>query len=246
MLRYLRLEIVRTFRDRRFVFFTLAFPVTLYLLWTNVFADTGTEPDTGLGLDAYMLVAFGIYGAVGATLSVTAPRLAQELQTGWLRQLRVTPLRPVTLVVGKTLAAMTLALPSLILVGLTAVLTQGVRLSPGEWVLLLAIGWLGTLPFAALGMLIGSLVGGDSAQPAMLIVYLGLSIIGGLWMPVSQLPSALRAIAGWTPTNRLAELCWDVVGGHAPSTTPALILAAWAVVLGGLATFAYRRATVQS
>ena len=244
MLRYLRLEILRTFRDRRYVFFTLAFPVALYLLWSNVFADAGTDPGTGLGVDAYMLVGFGLYGGIGATLSVTAPRLAQELRTGWLRQLRVTPLRPSAMVAAKTLAAMTLALPSLVLVGLAAVLTQDIALSPAAWAALLAVGWLGTLPFAAMGTLIGSLAKGDSAQPVMLIVYLGLSIVGGLWMPVSQLPTVLREISAWTPTNRLAELGFDVVGGHAPAAAPFMILAAWAVVLGALAALAYRRATV--
>jgi ABC-2 type transport system permease protein len=246
MFRYFRLEVLRTFRDRRFVFFTIGFPVALYLLWSNILGDVGAEQATGLDVDSYMLVGFGLYGGIGAALSVTGPRLAQELKTGWLRQLSITPLRPSAMVVAKVLAAMTLSLPSLVLVGLVAALTQDIGLPPAAWAGLLAVAWLGTLPFAALGTLIGSLVKGDSAQPAMMIVYLGLSIVGGLWMPVSSMPSVLREIAGWTPTNRLAELGWDVVGGHAPSATPVLILAAWAVVLGAMAAPAYRRATVQS
>lgn len=246
MFRYLRVEMTRTLRDRRFVFFSLAFPVALYLLWSNVFADGGTDPGTGLGIAGYMLIGFGSYGAVGAALSTTGPRLALELQSGRLRQLRVTPLRPWKVIAVKTLAAMTLALPSLVLVGLAAVLTQHVDLSAAQWLELLAIGWLGTLPFAALGTLIGSLARGDSAQPVMLLCYMGLSIVGGLWMPVSRLPGVLRDVAAWTPTNRFAELGWDVVGGHAPSATAGLILAAWTVVLGALAVLAHRRATVES
>lgn len=246
MLRYLRLEIVRTLRDRRFVFFSVGFPVALYLLWSNIFKDGSPEHATGLSVPAYMMVAFGSYGAIGAALSTTGPRLALELQAGWLRQLRVTPLRAWNVIVVKTLAAMIMALPALVLVGAVAALTQDVRLSAIEWAGLLAVAWIGTLPFAALGTLIGSLVKGDSAHPVMLACYLGLSVVGGLWMPVSQLPSALRSISKWTPSNRFAELGWDIAGGHAPSGTAALILVAWTVVLGGLAITAYRRATVQS
>jgi ABC-2 type transport system permease protein len=69
-------------------------------------------------------------------------------------------------------------------------------------------------------------------------------MIGGLWIPAAQLPSALRSVSRWTPSNRFAELGWGIVSGHAPSGTAALILVAWTVLLGGLATVAYRRATV--
>jgi ABC-2 type transport system permease protein len=246
MLRYLRLEILRMFRDRRFVFFTIAFPVVLYLLLSNVFGAGGTDEVTGLTAPAYLMVGFASYGAIGAVLSTTGPRLAVELQSGWLRQLRVTPLPTWSLITAKTLAAMTLALPALTLVGLAAALTRGVHLSAAAWIGMLALMWVGTLPFAALGTLIGSVVNPDSAQPVMLVCYFTLSIIGGLWIPVGQLPEMLRSVATWLPSNRFAELGWDIAGGHAPSATAGLVLAAWTVGLGGLATAAYRRATVNA
>jgi ABC-2 type transport system permease protein len=246
MLRYLRLEIIRMFRDRRFVFFTIGFPVALYLLMSNVFGSGGTDEVTGLTAPAYLMVSFASYGAIGAVLSTTGPRLAIEIQSGWLRQLRVTPLPTWSLIVAKTLAAMTLALPALVLVGVAAMLTKGVHLSAGAWLGMIVLMWVGTLPFAALGTLIGSAVSPDSAQPVMLVCYFGLSIVGGLWIPVGQLPSVMRSIASWLPSNRFAELGWSIAGGHAPSAAAGLILVAWAAVLGGLATVTYRRATVNA
>ncbi|MEO5877817.1 MAG: ABC transporter permease [Streptosporangiaceae bacterium] len=246
MLNYLRLEILRTFRDRRFLFFSVFFPVMLFLLWSNVFTDGSLDKTTHLDAAKYMMVAFGVYGAIGAALSTTGPRLAAELQTGWLRQLQVTPLPAWTVITVKTLTALTVALPALVLVALTAALTKGVTLSPVEWVAAIGLLAVGTLPFAALGTLIGSSVKGDSAQPAMLMVYFPLAIVGGLWMPVHKLPGFMQTIAPWTPSNRLAEVGWDIVGGSAPSATAGLVLVAWTLALGGLATLAYRRATVQS
>jgi ABC-2 type transport system permease protein len=246
MLSYLRLEVLRTFRDRRFVFFSVFFPVMLFLLWSNVFNDGSTDEITHLNGARYMMVAFGAYGAIGAAMSTTGPRLAIELQTGWLRQLQITPLPAWTVITVKTLTAIVVALPALVLVGLTAALTKGVTLSPLEWIGTIGLLALGSLPFAALGTLIGSSVKGDSAQPAMLMAYFPLAIIGGLWVPVSQLPSFLRTLAPWTPSNRLAEIGWDIVGGNAPSAAAGLILVAWTVGLGGLAVLAYRRATVLS
>ena len=244
MLNYLRLEVLRTFRDRRFVFFAVFFPVMLFLLWSNIADDGSTEKTTHLNAAKYMMVAFGVYGAIGAVMSTTGPRLATELQTGWLRQLQVTPLPARTVITVKTMTAIVVALPALVLVGLTAAFTKDVTLSPLEWVGTIVLLALGSLPFAALGTLIGSSIKGDSAQPAILMAYFPLAIVGGLWIPVSNLPSFMRTLAPWTPSNRLAEIGWDIVGGSAPSAAAGLVLLAWTVGLGGLAVLAYRRATV--
>ncbi|GAA3214591.1 ABC transporter permease [Actinocorallia longicatena] len=245
MIKYTRLEILRTFRDRRFLFFSVGFPVMLYLLWTNVFGDDGSsDKTTGLTVDTYMMVAFGAYGAIGAALSTTGPRLATELQDGWLRQLQVTPLRSWQVISARIVTALTVALPSMLLVALTAVITKGVSLSAAQWAGTVVALTLGVLPFAALGTLIGATVKGDSAQPAMLMVYFPLAIIGGLWVPVSNLPSFLQDIAPYTPANRMAELGWDIVGGNGVSGAGVLVLVVWTAALGALATFGYRRATV--
>ncbi|MFB9832072.1 ABC transporter permease [Actinoallomurus acaciae] len=246
MLRYLLLEIRRTYRDRRFVFFTIAIPVGFYLLWSNIFAKGDMDPETGLDAKTYLLVSMAAFGALGASLTTTGARLAAERHGGWLRQLQVTPLRPWAVITAKVLASMCLALPAVVLVGLAAVLTQHVHLSAGEWAGLIGVMWIGTLPFAALGTLIGSLVGPDAAQPLTVACYMILAILGGMWMSVSILPKTMRTIAHWTPSNRFADLGWSVVAGHVPPASDALILAGWTAVLGTLAIAAYRRATVRS
>jgi ABC-2 type transport system permease protein len=247
MRRYLVLEIRRTYRDRRFVFFTLAIPVCFYLLWSNIFAkNSDLDPETGLNAKTYLLVSMAAFGALGASLTATGARLAAERQSGWLRQLQVTPLRPWSVIATKVIASICLALPAVVLVGLTAVLTQHVDLSAGEWAALIGAMWVGTLPFAALGTLIGSLVSPDAAQPLTVACYFGLSILGGVWMSVSILPKTLRTIAHWTPSNRFADLGWSIAAGHTPPASDAFVLAGWTVVLGALAIAAYRRATVRS
>ncbi len=247
MPRYLALEIRRTFRDRRFVFFTIVVPVMFYLLWSNVFGkNADVEATTGLSPKLYLLVSMASFGAIGASLTTTGARLAAERKSGWLRQLQVTPLRPSAVITAKVIASMCLALPAILLVGVTAVITQGVHLSVVEWAELAGLLWIGTLPFAALGTLIGSLVGADAAQPLTVACYFGLSIFGGLWISLDLLPKTLRTIAHWLPSARFADLGWRVVGGHLPPASDGLVLGGWAIILGALAVAAYRRATVRS
>ncbi|HEY7487757.1 MAG TPA: ABC transporter permease [Streptosporangiaceae bacterium] len=245
MLRYLRIELLRMSRDPRFVFFTAAVPVGFYLLWSNIGGVHGEiEASTGLTPQVHLMVSMAAFGAIVAAVASTGSRLAGELQSGWLRQLRATPLSNRAVICTKILASMILALTPIVLVSITAALAQDVRLSPAEWAGMIALMWLATFPFAALGTLIGSLVSPDAAQPVSVGTHLGLSMLGGLFVPISQMPHALQNVAHWLPSNRFGEVGWDIVGGHAPSAAAGLILAGWAAALGGCAIAAYRRATV--
>ena len=97
---------------------------------------------------------------------------------------------------------------------------------------MVALLLIGTAPFAALGLVIGNLTDGDSAMGMTTIAYFALAAMGGLWMPTKVLPSEMRAIAHVLPSNRLAELAWQVAAGHTPPASAAGLLAVWAGVFG--------------
>jgi hypothetical protein len=45
-----------------------------------------------------------------------------------------------------------------------------------------------------------------------------LSVVGGLWFPVSLFPGWLAAISRWTPTRRFGDLGWRVLAHRAPGS----------------------------
>lgn len=239
MLPYLRFELLRMLRDRRFVLFTVAFPLGIYLLFSHI-DDTG-QRDGGLALASYLLVAMAAYGAMGATLSVGSARMAAERSSGWIRQLRATLLPAHGYLTVKLAAGMLLALPALLVVALAGVLTGGVHLPPLHWAELLGLLWLGALPFAGLGILLGCLLDATSSQPAMIATYMLLAVLGGMWAPVDAMPQALRAAAHALPSYHFADLGWRAIAGSAPAPADLLTLAAYAVGFGALAIWAWRR-----
>ncbi len=118
-LAYLRLEVRRSLRNRRYLVFTIVFPVLLYVLYTAV-VPTGSDPDAtldGLTWPVYFLVSMAAYGAIGAAMSQAVP-VATERRQGWARQLRVTPLPSLAYVATKVVSAVLLTIPALALVGL--------------------------------------------------------------------------------------------------------------------------------
>ncbi|HYS35825.1 MAG TPA: ABC transporter permease [Pseudonocardiaceae bacterium] len=235
----LRLEIRRMLTDTRFLILMLAMPIAMYLLFSTIFA--GTPPVNGMSEAVRDMISMAAFGAIGAALMATAPRIAQERTNGWLRQLRIMPVSTGQVITAKVLAAMTWGLPAIVLVDLTAVVAHGVTMPAWQWVAIGGLLWLGTAPFAALGTFLGYLTGGESAFGVTYGIYLFLAALGGLWMPVTILPTALQHIATVLPSNRFAELGWRIAGGAAPTLVDAAMLAGWLVVFTGLAGVLYRR-----
>lgn len=243
-LAYLRLEVRRTLRNRRYLVFTIAFPVILYLLYTAVIpnTDNGLSAD-GLRWPAYFLVSMAAYGALGAALGQAVP-VATERRTGWARQLRVTPLPGYAYVAVKVLASMLVTLPALVLVAVAAVAVNHVQLGAGEAVAMVVVLVLASLPFATLGLLLGQLLDVESAQGGMVLTFFGLAILGGLFAPLPALPDTIATIGNVLPSSHYAALGRAALAGRAPDPVDVLALVGWAVAFGAIAAWRYRRIAV--
>ncbi|MEU9889225.1 ABC transporter permease [Sphaerisporangium sp. NPDC051011] len=242
---YVRLEAVRMLRNKRYIIFVVAFPVGFYLLYSNLWGDQ-TDASTGVRGSVALMVSMAAYGALAASIMSTAVPWSQERQTGWLRQLQITPMPNWAIIVTKVITSLLLVLPALLLVVLAAVLTQHVSLPAGQWAALIAVMWAGTIPFAALGLVIGSLVPPDTAQPLAVIGMFGLALLGGLWFPADMLPGVLRSVAHVLPSYDYAELGQRIVAGQAPRAAAVGGILAWGAALCTLAIAAYRRATARA
>jgi ABC-2 type transport system permease protein len=237
---FLTLEMRRCLRDVRYLLIAVVMPVGLYLLFTGLFGSHGQRAQ-GLPQPAELMVAMIAYAAMWAVFSATGPRIAQERAIGWTRQLRATPLTPASALSGKLVTALAAALPAMMLVALTAVVSHHVRLGVGQWPALLAAMWAGVLPLALLGLAIGYVAGDDIAFPLTMALYFALGALGGLWMPLSVMPHAMQDIAKALPSNGVAELGWRIAGGQASVPKAVLVLTAWTLGSGLVALLAYRR-----
>ena len=227
MTAYLAVELRRAIRDRRFLLIVVGWPAAAYLLFSAVFgSETATQ---GLRPVAEIMVAMAVFGAVGAVFLSTGPRLALERQTGWLRQLALTPLPASRVLLARVIAAMALTLPAICLTLLLGAAVHGVQLSAPQWVSLALVIGAGCLPFAVLGMVLGCLADGDATYGMTMIVYLALTALGGLWMPVAILPPAMQDIAYALPTYRLGDIAWRIAAGQPFQPLDLLVLGAWLV-----------------
>ena len=230
----LTFEVRRLVRSPRFFIFTVAFPLAMFLAFSAAYGKSDPDAVT------FLMVSMAAFGAVSASIS-TGSRTAIERQVGWNRQLRLTPLSGMNYLVSKVAAAMLVALPSMLLVFAAGVLFEGVHLSAGTWAQLIVFCWLGVLPTAVLGLLIGLLATGDSAQAMSTVLMLALSMLGGLWLPLTNLPAVMTVVAKALPSYWLAEFGHDALSGNSLSVQGVTTMAAWIVVAGALVALRYRR-----
>jgi ABC-2 type transport system permease protein len=116
-----------------------------------------------------------------------------------------------------------------------------VDLSVSQWIGMTALMLVGLLPFAALGVMLGHLVGVDALGPAIGGTSGLLSFLGGAWFPVGS--GFMHDVAQALPSYWLVQSSSVALGGGGWSATGWLVVTAWTVLLGAGAVFAYRRDT---
>ncbi|MGI5402702.1 ABC transporter permease [Streptomyces sp. CA-135486] len=242
----IKLEITRTLRNKKFMFFSAIYPSALFLMIAGTQDSTAKVPHTNLTMPAFYMVAMASFGALTAVLMGNSERIAKEREKGWVRQLRLTSLPGRGYVLAKIAGAAVVTLPSIVIVFVVAAAAKDVRLENWQWLALTGAIWAGSLCFAALGVALGYLVSGDAVRPVTMILYFGLSILGGLWMPTTVYPQWLQTIAEWLPTHAYAALGQAIELGTSPHLKDVAILAAYFLIFASGAAWLYRKDTLKA
>jgi ABC-2 type transport system permease protein len=240
---YVRFEVLRALRNYRFFVFSLAFPLVLYVVVVSGNRDVKDFAGTGLSFALYYMVGMVSWGSMTASIAGGA-RIAAERQVGWVRQLRVTPLRVPTYFGAKILSGYVVAVMSIVLL-YVAGLSFGVRLPWESWLRMTFLLLVGLIPFVALGIWLGHVLTIDSMGPALGGASALFALLGGSWGPITGSTGFLHDLIQWLPSY------WLVQAGHSGFTGewwPAkawIVIAAWTFVLARLARRAYVRDTMR-
>ena len=184
----------------------LVFPAMFYLLFGVVFAGHNAQQAT------WVLASMGAFGVMAPGLFGLGIGVAIERERGLLALKRALPVPPGAYLGAEMAMALLFALCIFLILALLAVGLGGVRLAPPQWLALLGSMLLGVLPFCALGLLIGTLVSAQAAPAIANLVYLPMSFLSGLWIPLKAMPALLRQLAPLWPAYHLGRLSLHAVG----------------------------------
>jgi ABC-2 type transport system permease protein len=205
-----RYECLRALRAPAFSIPFLLLPLVLYMLFGVFLAGSMSHGDQAVS--RIMFVNWAVFGVMGPGMFGFGMFVASEREQGLLTLKRALPMPPAAYLLAKMV--MTTLFAAIVMVTLTAAALAlghpGLRFSQYLGVALLDM--LGSLPFCAVGLFIGTRASAKSAPAFANLAYLPFMHLGGLFYP---LPRSVQPLEFASPAFYLDKLGLRLVG--APS-----------------------------
>jgi ABC-2 type transport system permease protein len=240
-LREIRFEVLRALRTRAFSLSAIGFPVMFYCLFGLLMNRNETFGNVLVA--KYLLGGYAVFGALGASIFGIGVGVSLDRTAGWLELKRASPMPPLAYVLAKCVMAVVF---SVIITGVLSVLgvTAGhVHMSLIEFARISCIAMIGAVPFSCLGLAIAMLVPANAAGGVGNMIYLPMSFLSGLWVPLAMLPKWLQQIAPALPSYHLAQMMYAALGATARGTLASHLgcLFGFTLIMLGLSWIGFRR-----
>jgi ABC-2 type transport system permease protein len=238
-----RLEVRAFFRERQAVVFVFALPVVLLVLLGSIFGDQVTK--YGVSVGAVFAAGMIAGGAAAASFENLGLNIAAERDRGVLKRLRGTPMAPAAYFIGKIVLVLVCVVAEVAVLMAVSVAFYHLHLpsSADRWWTLAWVLGLGTVACSLAGIAISSLPRSrTNAGPVIMLPFVVLQFISGVYVPFNDVPSWLQHIAALFPLKWMSQGLRSVFLPSAAVTLEpahswqlgyvALVLTAW--IAGGL------------
>ena len=231
-----KFETLNALRTPAFAIPFIVIPIAIYLLFGVLIAGNGEEAsEFGPGIANYLFSGFSVVAVIMPGI-FGGLMVANDRDGNLLKLKRALPLPPGATVVAKVLMSMGVAAIAVTLVVIAALIAGKITISFGQVLTISAVLIVGTIPFCAIGLFIGTLVSGSAAPAYGNLVFLPMMWLSGLFIP---LPDFLEPWMAIWPAFHLNQLALGLAGveqfSFVAPTTAGGVLVGVTVLFGGLA-----------
>jgi ABC-2 type transport system permease protein len=168
------------------------------------------------------------------SIALTAAAVVREREAGTIEQLLVTPIRPIELLLGKTMPNLVIAMINMLTVVAFGVFLFGVPFQGNFWLFML-LSLVYVFSGLGLGLLISTLSQNmkQAQQMIMMVLMVGV-ILGGFMFPRYSMPPVLRALGNLFPLTFFIEISRGVIAkgvGVVPLWQEIAALCAYSVLI---------------
>jgi ABC-2 type transport system permease protein len=206
-LKMLTIADIRLFlREPAGAFFALAFPSLLVLLFGSMYGNQPVAMFGGYGtmdisMPGYTALILATVGLMNIPITTASYR-----ETGVLRRLKMTPLKPLTYILSDLSTNLLATIVGMLGVVLLGWLIHHVRFEGQVWAVALALVYC-FLPMAAIGYLIACLApSARAAQIIGLVILYPMIFLSGAGMPLEILPEGIRKVSNFLPLTYVVKL----------------------------------------
>ncbi|MDT6198531.1 ABC transporter permease, partial [Streptococcus pneumoniae] len=151
--------------------------------------------------------------------------------------LRHSPVNMVEYYLSKITSMLVDYLVSILVVFSVRHFVRGVDMSLGNWIGAALLLIVGSIAFVALGLTLTLLPTSQLMSVVGNLLYLGLAVLGGLWMPISLFPDWMQVVGKCLPTYQLMELLKTFLNEGGINLSATVYLLVFSVVLFGLTIY---------
>jgi ABC-2 type transport system permease protein len=218
-------------RNPASVFFTVAFPVILLLIFATVFGNQTVDVRGGIETTTYYVPAIITLSVISATMQSLAMSLVIAREDGRLKRGRGTPMPPWVFIAGRVGNSIVVALLMMALISALGRIAYGVPIPWSRLPSIVLVLVVGAAAFCCLGIaLTAAIPSQDAAAPIVNALLLPLYFLSGVFIPDDQLPAGVIHFADAFPVRHFFEALFDsYVGGASVSWGNLAVVALWGV-----------------
>jgi len=179
-----KFELTRMVRNPGVAIPVLVLPLALYVLFALLIAGEAVDKDPNTGI--FLFSAFSLMSVTMPAMFGIGVTLALERDMGLLKLKRAQPAPPAAWVVAKIVSGLVLAVLAYVPIATVALLTGKLALTGGQVAALSGGLLLATIPFTALGLMVGALASGSAAPAWANLLYLPGCYLSGMFFPLPQ------------------------------------------------------------
>ena len=236
-------------RNPASVFFTVMFPVIVFLILAVVFNGETVNVRGGVEATTYYVPAIMSLSIISATMQTLAMTLVIAREDGRLKRGRGTPMPPWVFIAGRVGNSIVVALMMLVLLAAIGGLLYGVSVPWDRLPAILLALIVGAASFCCLGIALTAAIPSQDAAAAIVnALLLPLYFLSGVFIPEDQLPNGVITFADLFPVRHFFDAFFDAyvpAGGPAVSWDNLAVVALWGVA-GLLLAIRFFRWTPQS
>ncbi|MDO4814500.1 MAG: ABC transporter permease [Gemella sp.] len=211
----------------------IGLPVMIFLLMSSMMEGTYPE-DIRPYVVKTMLVSMTIYSSISFGIYSLPMLFIEDKNNRWVNFVGRTNIKIWQYYLAKVIRVVSYFLVSIVVVFSTGKFIKDVEFEVKEWITLALLIVFGAVCMMSIGFVLTLIKSVEKVSAVSNIIFIFLSMIGGLWWPLNGFPEFLQKIGKLTPTYHINHLAQQYIFKDVFESKSFFILIAYAVVLIGL------------
>ena len=231
----LKIEWIKTWRSWPVFIMSIGMPVGFFLLYSGMEMSPDPESQKAFIL-SYMLTMTGF--SMSSFGFFTFPYMLREDQTDhWLTYIEHSKISIQSYYLSKIFRVLMNFMVAILVTFCVGAFVCDVKMPLSHWLGSGVLLLLSSLVFLSFGLLLAQIKSQQIMAIVGNIVFLGLAIIGGSWMPVTLFPKWVQHISEWTPIYHINQLVVNFAKKGEFSWKSLIFILVYATIATGLALF---------